>query len=469
MPSEGRIQSLGKYLTSHAQALAGLPGPEQLASSSPEEPPSRRKQLHILYLLNDLLHHVTYHDPISSRRPNIPETLSKTLRDIIAAASSHELDLFPKHHKRIKELIEIWDAKKYLSPEHIHILRDTSSQVSATVHHEGLSAKSQIKILDDQGQTYSEEPFILPSSHGDLSTPFYDLPAGNMMPHIIPNSTTSINPQSMKPLQFVIGPADPKLIAAVEDLLTVSQSHVHSQWVSIENGEKDLDQLGQIIVRDEVTGDVLDSEAYYGWSREFCRNMKRASSGIRGWDDGTKRSQSLEGSRSPRKRRRYSHSSSGNSGSREASVSRSRSKSSDRKPAADGLGRQALTNPGTAPLQSARYGQVPGRSPGNNLSKPPLPPPPFIQGFPLGPGGIPIPPRPLNYNGPWPPPPPLPHTNTAGMLPNHFQTSNEHGTAPGFRNQQASPQAYRQDQITVAPPQPYNSFPEFSNGSGRRK
>ncbi|KAI9870790.1 MAG: hypothetical protein M1823_008639, partial [Watsoniomyces obsoletus] len=92
----------------------------------------------------------------------------------------------------------------------------------------------------------------MPSTHGDPSLPFYELPAGNLMPHIVPKRSTSIRPDTIRPLQFAAGPADEGLVNAVKDFLRDIE-HIDDAY-AIEEKEivADIDDLGQLSYRNEA-------------------------------------------------------------------------------------------------------------------------------------------------------------------------------------------------------------------------
>jgi hypothetical protein len=289
------------------------------------------------------------------------------------------------------------------------------------------------------------------------------------MPHIVPNSARPINPSLVKPLRFVAGPADENLANAVRNLLR----DVNNIFGATQNQNPDedilldIDELGQPIIRDEITGEILSGEGYYGWSKAFCERMKRLRKGLE--DPGLqshagavrrRRSRSRSGSRSssrsrtstrssqPYKRRRYSDSEEERSRSRSIgsprrnrwAYSRSPSPSRDRDMAVE-HGRPPQ-HPVETSSQSTPRGRIhhqvleplPPHPPSNTsssarrnlgppyvteLSRAPnghepnfqdfLPPNLFppLTSHNLGPGGVPIPPPPPpQYLGQWPPPPP---------------------------------------------------------------
>ena len=416
--------------------------------SKEQGPSGRRRQLHILYLMNDLVHHARYHSDSSSIYSTFISDLQSYLRNLFRSASTCNSETYPNQHRKIQELLDIWENNGYYHSSYIEELRETVADAAKS---DSLETGRGPKIANGaQNEALGEEkkdtPFIMPASHGDPSTPFYDLPAGNILPHIMPNSSTPINPQLVKPLQFVSGPADESLVNIVKDFLqkveTLDDSGFGDEGIDV-----DLDEMGQCVLRDEITGEVLEGDGYYGWSRAFCEKMKRRGENVEDFAKAIGRDDSLDRSLSPRKRRRYSdsgrspsigtgRSSSLNSrdGRRYGPRSRSRSRSASTEQRQHrrlrSQSRSKSRSPSYSPPQIISAFQQPSLA--NNASpssqahvqgSSPPPPPflhPFSQGFPMGPGGVPIPPPPPpNYQGQWPPPPP-PMPNSAATGPLNF-------------------------------------------------
>ena len=393
----------------------------------------QKKQLHILYLLNDLLHHTKYHAESSSAYSTLSNSLESYLVDLFGAVSTYESERYSNHHKKVQDLLGLWDHKGYYQSPYINKLREIAASSAALGGSEG-SKPANGAPEEELIETYTgkkDAPYIMPASHGDPSTPYYDLPAGNLLPHIIPNSTVPINPQQVKPLRFDVRPAEESLMRAVKNFM----KDIDSLDIPIGNDEEhiecDIDELGQPMIRDEETGELVRGEGYYGWSKTFCEKMKMRRDGMEIVGESTRRIDDMDRSSSPRKRRRYSPS---GSSRRSYSSSRSISRSPRRGSHSKSPSRQRSSSYSPPPVLSAPQQQQPKLThnvpppppPPSQASSYPLPvpfPPDLARGFPLGPGGLPIPPPPPNYKGPWPPPPPplppsgvpLPH---GGLYPN---------------------------------------------------
>lgn len=415
LPSSHRSLALGKYLTSLSKHLQPEEAKGSISVKSVTSPV--RKRLHIIYLVHDILHHVKYHVPTSS------------LLDSITSLHTHLQDLF--HHAgsthssrvkaRLQEIVDIWEEDHLIPTTTLGILQDVVAGTNAQ--------KSAQEHQNDHARTAKELAFVLPAFHGDPSMPYYDLPAGNFMPHIVPNSSTPMRPDRIKALQLAAGPADESLVNAFRDFMKdVDALHNIRSSYDDEAIVSSMDELGQVSYRDELG--ELKGDTYYGWSRAFCEKMKRRDDNELESGRPKVRRWSRSSSASPRKRRRLSDSISVHSSSYSRSRSQSRdgdrhgpsasrgfshrSRSRSRSPAwgdsfvppqkwdstmhtapIPSQGRQFANSTPNTHLNASLSAFVP--TTGSTLFPPPQ----------LGPAGLPVPPpRPPNWTGPWPPPPP---------------------------------------------------------------
>ncbi|KAK7966080.1 uncharacterized protein PG986_000357 [Apiospora aurea] len=453
--SPARIAALGKYLAALSKSFAA----DVATSRAARETSSRRKRLHVLYVLNDIIHHVT----VRQRQDDFASNLEPFLPGLVEAAAGYPNS--PKQIKKVLDIITLWSERDYFMPSFISQLETVAkeaptSQASKT-DTDGSSSAASAKLA-------KEVPFILPSMHGDPGVPWYDLPAANWLPIIEPNSSRPMNPSMIKPLQLVPGPADKALAKAVQDLLD-SVDRIYGKDISSgEDPLEDIDQLGQRVVVDELTRDVLDGETYYGWSRNFCDKMKKrrkqpangSSEDNRGrsYSRSRSRSSSRSSSRPAFKRRRTSDSprSRGGSPARRRSYSRERrarrSYSDSRSPSPRRFSRSPSPQrpsglPSRPPFFDApNNGSQPGQMPR------PLPPQPN-PGFPGFPATFPVPPPPPpNWTGPWPPPPPLPPAMGGGGPPQPWMP-------PG-------PPAWGDSAVPSPPPPPMGQNPYPNQGQG---
>lgn len=340
------------------------------------------------------------------------------LPSLIATAASFEN--CPKHKKKLEDLINLWDEKRYFGPDLISQLREAfTTGTVATPSIQTQATTTAIKLA-------KAAPYVLPSTHGDSSTPWYDLPAANWLPHFTPNSTKPMVPELMRPLQLPAGPADKVLADAVRSLLVDVERLYSKERKWEDDPHVDLNELGERVVLDEITGEIVGGSTYYGWSRGFCEKMKeRRKKKTLGDDRGRPSSRSPSVSRgsarssSPPgfKRRKLSPDS--------RSRSRSRSRSHDRRQNRSHHRRSSSRSRSRSPPR--HHHKSPIRSP------PRHPPPPHQQSYPPHPNFPPVPPGanfpvppppPVGYQGPWPPPLPAMggpagtwFPNNPGMMP----------------------------------------------------
>lgn len=464
--SSNRIGALGRYFValSQGQHDGSTQGKPETAQVKPQQ-----KQLHVLYILNDLLHHAKYHIPNSAVEPTLSSSLAPFLVELIQLIASAAKQ---RVRKRTEALLKIWEEEGIFDKaQEAELWSALSSGATSTPGIlSGRNADSSFHPLESRQEVYT-----MPSSHGDVSAPYHDLPAANMLPHITPNKSTPIRPGDVVPLKFAAGPADAGLVIAVKEFMAAVTALDTGNTSSKAESEavEEIDELGQLVRRDE-TGDLVYGRSYYGWSQEFCEKMKARQAGKSSGNPDRRgsfgSSQSRSRSRSPRKRMRY-ESDGDRSLSRSRSGSRQRSDFAGNADAQDDAllrrGRFDRQSRSRSPPHTSRFSPTHKQpvsrrdarfdGPGwpQNIPPPPAessatahfgPPhhnfqPPF-----LGPGGVPIPPPPPpNYTGPWPPAPgafnppaqgPSHHQAPGGYMPfAHGGRNNHHpGSAHGGWN-----------------------------------
>ncbi|RPB26929.1 hypothetical protein L211DRAFT_773189, partial [Terfezia boudieri ATCC MYA-4762] len=283
MPSKQRATSLGKYLLALAQSFnaAGCSTKPTPSPDTPKKTSGRKKALAVLYLVNDVLYHKRFiaPDPLFARE------IQSFLADIVASC------LYPgavKQLRRMNYVLDQWQEKQYYSLSFLETLRakanDTSSNTADT-----LSPATEHKPVGDvvrpASKEESEQLLLLPAFHGDPSLPFYDLPAANMLPHIIPNSTAPINPRLVRPIQFPNSTPSEGLSNAVKEFLKSAEAMFSGENI----GDVDSDSVGGVWGK--------DGEGYYGWSRTFCEKMleKRKGNGKNRDEDQSSRDRGRRG------------------------------------------------------------------------------------------------------------------------------------------------------------------------------
>ncbi|KAL6902447.1 hypothetical protein GGI43DRAFT_382629 [Trichoderma evansii] len=433
VPSAARCTALGKFWAVLSKNLA--------VENDGKRRSAKRRRLHLLYIVNDVL----YHEIVRQSNRKLGETWAGVLPAMVGNAAA--FDNCPKHKTKLKGLIDLWEEKGYFTPEVVTQLRTALANGSAEITAVNLElSESSLKLAKDA-------PYILPSFHGDASIPWYDLPAGTWLPHITPNSSRPMVPDQIRPIQLAAGRAEKRVVDAVKMLLKDADYIYAKESEPSDDLQTGFSELGERIILDEITGEVIGGESYYGWSRQFCERMRdrqkksakasgeRSQSASRSRPRSRSSSFSRDRSRSSSppsfKRPRLSARDRSRSRSRSRSYSRSRSRShshSRRRDDSRSRGRHSRSrsrsrgrygsNDGSDSRYRSTSRQYDDRSsqpqPPPNMPLMPFPPPPNAMGFPFPPPplpGFPPPPIPpemiahfMSMNqfpgGPIPPPPP---------------------------------------------------------------
>ncbi|KAL2889352.1 Calcium homeostasis endoplasmic reticulum protein [Ceratocystis lukuohia] len=247
VPSATRIAALGRFFCAYIDTLVDP------TAEAPKKPKARRKRLHVLYIVNDILHHTLAQSP-----DNIfLQSFESSLKPLFASAAAVEKST--KHISKLNELIRIWEERQYVAAKTIDTLRDTMTGALADTS----AHNAAMDIAPDpvKGPTLTKEvPYMLPSIHGDPAVPWYDLPASTWLPHMTPNSTKPMTPSMIKPLHMNAGPPDKALVDAVKGLLS-NVDQIYAKDCSLDLQEHtDINELGEVVSLDEITGSVLRGE-----------------------------------------------------------------------------------------------------------------------------------------------------------------------------------------------------------------
>ncbi|RPA87095.1 hypothetical protein BJ508DRAFT_95971 [Ascobolus immersus RN42] len=433
LSSPGRIQALAKYLIALGSSYPAPPPPGKNDSTAPPpmKPSARRRKLHILYLLHDLLYHARYHEP----NPIIAEALKPYLADLFG------LTVYPgavKQKRRVEKLLDLWDEKEIFDRAYLETLRIKVFETINQTIVEGAADKKAEEAKKAAATANKPKNLTLPPQHGDPAVPFYDLPAANMIPHIKPNSTQPINARNVKPIQFQSQNPPESTVRAVKDLL----GSVSAMYAGEDIGKLESDAVGG------TAGE--DGEGYYGWSKTFCESMKRKRKEALGGGRGRSREDSRE---------KYGRSRSRSNSAGAASTTHNKVPPPSFAPPQSLAPPQSFAPPQQYPSGNNNSGPTPP------MGAPPLPPnfPPVdlaafqaiqqnIQNLQKNMGGmIPPPSFPMPNAGgaAWPPPPippnMLPNNMLPGGLPFPFPLPGlpipppPHGQAQGQGHQQQQP------------------------------
>ncbi|KAK0626532.1 hypothetical protein B0T14DRAFT_397428, partial [Immersiella caudata] len=267
VPSATRTAPFCKYLVALAGSF-GADGETARANDGAQSktgrlPSAKRRRLHILYILNDILYHVKFR----TRDASFAEKLAPTLPTLVRSAS--RFSNAPKQIKKTQDLVSLWEEQGYFDRSFVEKLRAAIDEAPSPAG----EARDEATSANTGGRAAKSAPYLMPSIHGDPTTPWYDLPAGNWLPVLEPNSTRPMNPSMIKPLMLSAGPADKGLVEAVKKLL-VDVEKIYSKDVDVNASAPDISQMGELIDLNGTDDEVIGGETYYGWSREFCKKMQ---------------------------------------------------------------------------------------------------------------------------------------------------------------------------------------------------
>ncbi|KAI4255519.1 MAG: hypothetical protein LQ352_002550 [Teloschistes flavicans] len=283
-PSTAKTSAVGKFLVALASSFSTLDGTSDDGHSNQSKPSSRRRQLHILYLVHDLLHHAKFHVTNLADSDSPDQALRPYINQLVSVASAYEAEKYPRHFIKINELLNLWNEGKYFPASYIASLKEASIKTpkAATLSTGNIDYGEGSNAKIGPTEIRKDAPYIMPPSHGDASDPYYDLPAGNLMPHIVPNSSTPIVPRAVKPLQFRAGPANEKLANTVKAFLQEADAVYGDKLPDNSVLETDIDELGQSVTLNGSIGEPLAGEGYYGWSKAFLiRKVAEVVQGLR--------------------------------------------------------------------------------------------------------------------------------------------------------------------------------------------
>ncbi|KAK4467012.1 hypothetical protein QBC42DRAFT_257453 [Cladorrhinum samala] len=264
VPSSARVAPFCKYLVALAKSF-GSEKDAPVQNRKGRVPSAKRRRLHLLYVLNDILYHAKFRDNAAGFAQKLEPALPALVRSAVSFKNC------PKHIRKVQDLVRLWEENHYFGQAFIRELLG-AIEAPSPEGEDPKDAKADTSA-DAVARAARNEPFTLPGMHGDPSTPWYDLPAANWLSVMEPNSTRPMNTSMIKPLVLAKGPAEKNLVDAVKKLLA-DVDKIYLKETNSEDASRDIGQMGETIELDEFTGEIIDGETYYGWSRAFCNKMK---------------------------------------------------------------------------------------------------------------------------------------------------------------------------------------------------
>ena len=242
-PKQGGTSSFTKKSSTSSAAFSSL------SSNSISQ---KRKRLHILYLLDDLIAHA--HD----RQPMLLQHLEDSLLQLTTLAGTFNHAAYPKHHRKLVALWSAWDSKSI--PEQL-MLRIRHAHAAAAAESTPKDAVADLPTI--------EAPWIMPPKHGVDTLPWCDQPAGAFLNALTPGDQTPIDGCDVVPVSLTSGSADEETVNAVRNLIKA----VEDDYSGIDfdlTKVVEFDEIGQPLFMDPDTGEKRGRGDYYGWSEEYA-------------------------------------------------------------------------------------------------------------------------------------------------------------------------------------------------------
>jgi len=372
-----------------------------------------RQRLHILYFLDFIFNRL--HKETGQFELNmLLQSMKPVIDELVVCNPARGIDIISNYQRRVNAHLTFWEKRRYFNEGELKALQNLLDEPVQRSQSEENTVESGSKL----------QSTILPHQHGDSSSPWFDLPAANIVEQLKKNK--SILTSSMKrPFKLEAGLARPSIQVAVQSFLQAADRLSNHTKLEHSPCGQDFDELGQIICRDNE-GSTFPVDTYYGWSISLCERIKTDAGNPPGEltasEDRDERVPNRPQSRSPRRHNRESGS---------PSRSRSRSRSRSQSPSAGFQSRTRSSDRGYS--QGSHQTNQPGNYQGGPTPLPPRPPPsypnpsnnasyqghnqgasPMISGPTNPPAGL------AAYNAPWSNPATQYGYQAPGM-PNHSQ------------------------------------------------
>jgi CID domain len=246
---EGRCDALGRFLTKYCEHLGdGAVAPDIKPVGT--MPLARIKRLHLLFVLNDIAHHLKH-----TKKPGTRENFTKAMMTHLPGMFQHIVDSggrkVPKHAAKLKDLLECWREKELFPSKLI-------SRLGFILDPNDITDDMDI---DDEPK---DPIWDMPATLGTRSLPWHEQPGGSWFNAI--HEDDYLRPKDLKVANLPKGKVQPDLQAAVETLLSdVKRRHDDTFHFSKPEDKAWFDEIGQLAYNKN------QGMTYYGWSRAFVK------------------------------------------------------------------------------------------------------------------------------------------------------------------------------------------------------
>ncbi|KAJ6440013.1 uricase [Purpureocillium lavendulum] len=239
--SHGRTTALGKFLVALSESM----------EEDFDRPSVRKRRLHVLYIVSDVLHHVV----VRQGNLGFGALWAVHLPDMVTAASF--FDKSPKHIARVRDLLSIWEERKYIPTALLERLKECVTLASDK--HSGYPIFPK---EDDAATGAAKPPFTTPYIHGDPSLPWHEQPASCWLPLLKKGRGKPMRPEDVRPVTIHAGPNDDELDKVVDEVIALRHELWRPKPVA-ELADYDMNAMGQLIKPGVPEEKQVN---YYGWT-----------------------------------------------------------------------------------------------------------------------------------------------------------------------------------------------------------
>jgi len=218
---------------------------DEAAEPEPEKGLSAiKKQLHILYLISDLLHYQKFHSRCEKYDDYILEVEDLTIQ-IVGSIVNTDARGSTSHFTKFNSLFDLWETNQFFP---FHVIHSFRSQI--------YFAKQRNTL---PGLETSPQPWTLPPTHGDPSDLPFHLPASNAAKLLSVRPGHPIPVKALRPIPFPSSVPPEELVERMkqfDDAVSLVQSHEE--------------------INVDPVGGPIEGMTYYGFSKQFAERLREA-------------------------------------------------------------------------------------------------------------------------------------------------------------------------------------------------
>ncbi|ODA79165.1 hypothetical protein RJ55_04757 [Drechmeria coniospora] len=210
VPSNGRTTLLAKFLAALSDSM----------DRDVKRPSVKKRRLHILYIVNDVLHHVVVRQ--GNRAFGI--AWSAQLPAMITAAAF--FDNCPRHLAKVNDLIALWAEKDYLPAGILDRLRSAFRSAS------NKSSGFPLHPSDGPPPPANDGAHTRSAFHGYASVPWHGQPAASWLPQLAWGATMPVRPQAICRLELELARGNDEYVEDLEESVRSASDHLQRREAS---------------------------------------------------------------------------------------------------------------------------------------------------------------------------------------------------------------------------------------------